>query len=294
MKRNFLIALAAILVTTNGFAQADDSESLKIAALEALMSAPSETALPIVAKVLRGKHSDEVKERALFILSQINLPAAQDLLLDTARNSNGDLRYEAIRMIGIGGNADAMLGLRAIYKDGDQETREAVLEAYLIADDTASVLDIALNAASDDEFEEAVDKLGAMGAREELRTLRGRGGNCEPLIDALGIADDQDAILELARDSSDKLCQLHAIEGLGRIGGAAAGDTLLQIYRASDDSDVKESALHGMLIGDYGDGILALYRESNDVAEKRQLLEQLVITGNDEVWSVIESALESE
>ena len=100
-----------VIVCMLAFAQAvhaqDDQEerdALKIAAIEALMSAPPERALPAVTKVLQGNNSDEVKEAALFILSQIETPEAQALLLEMARSSEGELREEAISMIGIGGD----------------------------------------------------------------------------------------------------------------------------------------------------------------------------------------------
>ena len=92
-----------------------DRDELKITALEALMSAPPERALPAVRKVLEGDNSDEVKESAMFILSQIESDEAQALLLDMARNSEGELREEAITMIGISGDDDALEELRTIY-----------------------------------------------------------------------------------------------------------------------------------------------------------------------------------
>ena len=75
-----VVAASFALMTSTGSAQSDtldDIEELKITALEVLMSAPPERALPLVSKVLAGESSDEVKERALFVLSQIDLPEAQ-------------------------------------------------------------------------------------------------------------------------------------------------------------------------------------------------------------------------
>ena len=107
------LLLIAALMATASFAQSGDantnseSEQLKIAALEALISAPPDRALPLVNKVLSGNYSDEVKTRALFVLSQIDLPEAQALLLEIAKTGSGEFRLEAIRMIGIGGSAAA-------------------------------------------------------------------------------------------------------------------------------------------------------------------------------------------
>ena len=109
------VAFLLLAFSAQALAQSDDNEELKIAALEALISAPPERAMPLAARVLEGDHSDEVKERALFILSQIDHPDAHEILMSTATGASGELRAEAIRMIGIGGNPDALASLSSLY-----------------------------------------------------------------------------------------------------------------------------------------------------------------------------------
>ncbi len=68
---------SALLFAVNSAAQnktSSDTEQLKIAAIEALITAPPDRALPLVNKVLTGNNRDELKEKALFILSQIDRP----------------------------------------------------------------------------------------------------------------------------------------------------------------------------------------------------------------------------
>ena len=293
------LVFAALLVfaSSTSIAQSettDDVEELKIAALEALMSAPAERALPIVAKVLAGNNSDDVKERALFVLSQIDLPEAQTLLLDTARQGSGEFRLEAIRMIGIGGEQAALSGLADLYASGDRDVREAVLEAYLIADDANSVYEIAANADNEDDFEEAVEILAAMDAREELRELRNSWGMSESLIEAYAISGDFETLRELSMDGSNPEQQAHAIEALGIVGGNEVNATLVEIYQNSDSSDVREAALDGLLISGHDEGVLQLYRSSQDPAEKRELLQYLVMMDSESIWDVIDSALDGE
>src|SRR5262245_52196501 len=170
--RKALLAAAILSIGSIALAQNDDTESLKLEALKALMSAPPERALPIVAKVLKGNGSDELKKQALFVLGQIDLPEARTLLLETARTGDVQLRREAIRAIGIGGDPSALAELGTIYSGGDEDTKDAVLEAYLIADYRKGVYDIAARTQDSHEFEMAVEKLGAMGATDELRSLR--------------------------------------------------------------------------------------------------------------------------
>ena len=288
------IALVAIFCMSTAFAQTDQddaNEELKIAAIEALMSAPEERALPIVQKVLAGDHSDDVKERALFILSQMDSPEAQEILLETARNSTGDLQEEAIRMVGIGGDVNALSELKEVYQAGDIGVKESVLEAYLIADDVNAVYEVAVISTDEDEFEHAVEILGAMGATEELRKLRETVGNSEILVEAYAMAGDYESLRAMALDSSDPDIQEEAIQGLGIVGGPDVNATLLEIYRGTDSEDVKEAALEGMLIADYDEGVVELFRESQDAEEKRDLLEMLVIMDSDAAMQIIDETL---
>ncbi len=268
IRAKLIIATVALLVTSTGFAQSDvrdvedPNEVLKIAALEALISAPPERALPLVMKVLDAENTNEVKERALFVLSQIDLPEAQNRLLDVARTGDPELSAEAVRMIGIGGNEEAMAGLAGLYSSGDEDLREAVLEAYMIAGDVEAVNTIAVNASSAEEFEAAVEMLGVMGAIDELRALSQSSGYTEELIQALGIA-----------------------------GGDDVNGTLMDIYRNAETDDIREAALEGMLISGHDEGVLELYRESDDIEEKRDLLEVLGIMGSDLMMEVIDEAL---
>jgi HEAT repeat protein len=297
MKSGFFspgIVIVAILSTAPAFGQADemdDNETLKIAAVEALMSAPPERVLPIAKRVMAGNHSHEVKERALFILSQIDAPEAQEILFETASSGSGDLRHEAIRMIGIGGDAPTMARLKDIYVAGDSAVKESVLEAYLIADDAQAVYQIALAAKDGDEFEEAVETLGAMGALTELRALRESAGNSEILVEAYAIAGDYESLRAMALDGTDPDIQQEAIQGLGIVGGAEVNSTLMEIYRSTNSQDVKEAALEGMLISDYDEGVLQLFRESQDSDEKRDLLEMLVMMDSDAALQVIDETL---
>jgi HEAT repeat protein len=289
------VLLATLVVSSIGavaIAQPDDEESLKMEALQALMSAPPERALPIVAKVLKGNGSDELKEHALFVLGQFDLPEARALLIETARTGNEQLRREAIRAIGIGGEPDALEQLGAIYTAGDEDTKEAVLEAYHIAGYRKGVYDIAATTQDPDEFEMAVETLATMGAKDELRSLRDRPVAAEALIHAYAVSGDVESLTALALDGSNPERQMQAMHGLGIAGGDKVGGVLLDVYRNSDSAEVKEAALHGLMIADDDEAVLELYRSSNNAEEKRELLQMLVNMDSDAVWGIIDQTLE--
>ncbi|MCG8370899.1 MAG: HEAT repeat domain-containing protein [Proteobacteria bacterium] len=289
----FILATLLLLAPLTGLGQAqDDSDELKLGALHALMSAPPERAMPLLRKVLDGDHGDRVKENALFVLSQVGTAEAQDLLLGFVRDGDGRLRAEAIRMVGIGGNEEALAGLAQVYDAGDGATKEAVLEAYLIAGDVDAVFDIAANAEDSGEFGAAVEVLSAMGAREQLRQLRGRAGAEDALIEAFAIAGDLESLRELARDGSDPLRRARAVEAMGILGGDRVGPELVEIYGSATSDAIRDAALDGLLIAGYDRGVLELYRASDDKAEKRKLLETMAIMGSDEIWEAVGAALD--
>ena len=294
------LAFATFLVlSTSAIAQSDatDVEALREAAVDALITAPPERALPLARKVVEGDYSDDLKEKALFVLSQIDEPEAQEIVLSAARHGSSDLQEEAIRMIGISGNRDAMAQLGALFVEGNEDVREAILEAYMIADDEDAVYQIAVTADSSETFENAVEMLGVMGAHDKLRQLRDQlpsddSDVSEALIEAYAISGDFESLRAWATDSSDSKRQEQAIEGLGIIGGSKADQVLAEIYRTSPVEDVREAALEGLMISGNDTLMLELYKASDDAGEKKMLLEYLVIMDSDEVWQIIDQALD--
>src|SRR5690348_14217425 len=101
-------------------------EELALAALEGLMSQPGDRALPIIKKVLAGSQTPTVKKRALFVLSQIDSPEAQQLLIQVSRSGDAAMRGEAIRSIGIGGDPKSLDSLLEVYNGGDAGVKRDV------------------------------------------------------------------------------------------------------------------------------------------------------------------------
>jgi hypothetical protein len=286
-----LSTLACAATAAQDSASRGEKEELQMMALEALMASPSARSLPALVKLLEGDGSDELKESALFVLGQIEHPDATKVLLGYARNGQGETQLEAIRMIGINGNRETLAALPDIYTGGNRNVREAVLEAFLIADDVEGVFRIAMNAASDDDYKDAVEILGAMDAHAELARLREAKGISDALIDAYIISDNSAELQKLAMDDSNPGLQAEAVQAIGIVGGAGADKMLADIYASATDKKIKEAALEGLLIGDYDQQVLRLYRASTSIAEKRDLLETLVIMDSELAMEVIDAAL---
>ena len=194
--------LTALLLVASGTLLAQqgkptEQEELALAAMEGLMAQSSERALPIIKKVLAGSQTTLVKQRALFVLSQIEGPEAEEILIQTSRSPDAALRDEAIRSIGIGGNDKSLAALQDIYRAGDAEVKEQVLHAWLIADRKEEVYQAALNAKSEEEAAEAIHMLGRDGRGRRAAQAR-RSAEC--LAQAGGRVRDQRRPREPAQD----------------------------------------------------------------------------------------------
>jgi HEAT repeats len=269
-----------------------EEESLALAAMEGLMSQPPERALPLLKRVLAGNQTRLVKERALFVLGQINRPEAQDILLDFARTADNPLRSEAIRTIGIGGNAKSLGALQDIYAAGDATTKKRVLEAWLIAGRKTEVYQAALSAKTESEAAGAIRTLGAMGAADELRKLGGQIKNSKSLLEAYAISGDLASLRKIAESDSDASIRIEATRRIGIIGKDSARVALREIYVASADPKQKDAALQGLLIANDQKGVLELYRAAKTNEEKRTLLRTLSVMGGDAALAAIDAALE--
>ena len=268
-----------------------DDEGLAMAALEGLMAQPPDRSLPILKKVLAGSQPTVVKRRAIFVLSQVNTPEARELLLQTAR-TNGELRGDAIRSIGISGDAKLLDALQELYQSSDADTKKQILQAWMIAGRKEAVYQVAASAKNEDEASEAIHMLGVMGATEELRKLGDRPIATSGLLDAYAISGDLEGLRKIAEGNGEHAVRVDAVRRMGIVHSDAARTALREIYTRNTDEDIKQAALQGMLIAQDDQGVLALYRAAKTNDEKRSLLRTLSMMNGDAALEAIDATLE--
>jgi hypothetical protein len=269
-----------------------EDEALALAALEGLMAQPSERSLPILKKVLAGPQSKLVKRRALFVLSQNHSPEARELLLQTARSPESDLRREAIRGIGISGDTKSLDALQDIYGTGGDDVKRDILQAWMIAGRRESIYQIALNAKTEKEANAAIRMLGVLGAKDELRKLADRPNAAGSLVDAYAISGDLEGLRKLADGSADREVRIEATRKIGIIHNDTARTALREIYARATDADIRDAALQGMLMSGDDQGVLEMYRIAKTADEKRRLLRTLSMMNSDAAIEAIDAALE--
>ena len=150
----------------------ESDEELKLIALNALINTDAERAVPMLEKLLQGNQSPKLKERALFVLTQSNSPRAREVLAQFARGVPSDLQKKALRYLGIYGTKENRHLLAEIYgSSSDQEVKRTILHSFMVSGDRERLLAAAKGEASPELRGDAIQQLGVMGARTELREL---------------------------------------------------------------------------------------------------------------------------
>jgi HEAT repeat protein len=266
-------------------------------ALQGLLSAPPERALPLLKKVLAGERSIKVKKRALFVLSQLETKEAINVVLDTARNAREpELRHEAIRMLGISGEKTAVERLAELYTSSNSaDVKKAVIEAWLIAGRKDLVLRTARDESDPAARRKAIETLGAMGASDELRQLFDAtkdAGNRRSIIQSLGVAGNASALASIAGNTTlQQNERIEAMRALGIAGDHGGQAALVDLYAKADTPALREAILQGLLIAGDSDAVTRLYRNARTTEEKKAVLRVLTMMDDDEAIDVIEHEL---
>jgi HEAT repeat protein len=277
---------------------ASDAEDIAEIAVEGLLNAPPERALPLLKKVLQGPHSDKVKKRALFVLSQLDEDAALDAVVDVAKTSgDANLREEAIRMLGVSGQDRAITRLHELYASSkDAHEKRAIIQAWLVSDRKDLILAAARNEADESVRREAIQALGAMDASSELQQLFDSthdAANQQAIVQALGVAGNVQGLTVIAESQQPEATRIEAIHALGVAGDEGGSAALLKLYPKAATPALRDAVLQGLLIAGDSEAMLQLYRQAKTKEEKQALLRAITTTNSDAALDLIEHELKN-
>ncbi|HZP67646.1 MAG TPA: HEAT repeat domain-containing protein [Rudaea sp.] len=275
---------------------APDDEALAEIAVEGLLNAPPERALPLLKKVLDGRHSSKIKKRALFVLSQLDDDAALATIVEVAKTNNDPaLREEAVRMLGVSGEARAIERLRELYASAaDAHEKRAIVQAWLTADRKDLILAAARTEPDANVRREAIQALGALDAAAELQQLFDTThdeANQREIVQALGVAGNVQALVKIAGNASTEAIRIEAIRALGVSGDRGGNVALVDLYPKATTPALRDAVLQGLLIAGDTDAMLKLYRQAKTAEEKQALLRIITMTNSGAALDVIESEL---
>ena len=205
----------------------DPQASIRAAAARALASIADATTIPALARLFNDRDS-EVKLAAVQAVGAIGGATAVVPLLDRLSDDDSDVRIAAARALGELGDARAVLSLLGVLRDPTAEVREAVCTALgRLRDERALRGIVALLRDPTPEVRLAAARaIGVIGSREAVVDLA-------PIALGADFVGDVSQRIELARA---------AVASVGRIGGPAAIDLLVRVFRSNTSPDVARAA----------------------------------------------------
>jgi len=280
---------------------AEEDEDLKLYALSGLMNHNPQKALPLVQQYLNGKHSQENKEKALFLLTQSELPQARQALLQIVRGSeHPELRAEAIRYVGTVAEDDrSLLGeLDGLYSSTqDRRVRAAVIEAYGIAEHKAGLLAVFRSEKDPDLRRQAIDMLSGAEAVAELKSLLQSESDTETrraLIRALGNAGDVETLIAAARGDKDPESRIEAIMSLGNDESPKAMEALRSLYSGSADRRTREAVIDALSNQENAKALIEIFRVEKDRELRKEIVHRLADMDSPEAEAFVNKIFEQE
>lgn len=280
---------------------AGEDEELKLYALSGMMNHNPQKALPLVQQYLQGKHSQENKEKALFLLTQSELPEARQALLEIVRGSeHPELRAQAIRYVGTVAEDDrSLLGeLDGIYSSTqDRRVRAAVIEAYGIAEHKAGLLAVFRSEKDPGLRQQAIDMLSGADAVAELKSLlqsEPEGETRRALIRALGNAGDLETLIAAARGDKDPEARIEAIMGLGNDESPKAAEALRSLYSGSADRRTREAVIDALSNQENAKALIEIFRAEKDRELRKEIVHRLADMDGPEAEAFVNKIFEQE
>jgi HEAT repeat protein len=234
----------------------------KMAALHALLNMNPNRAYTILEKMYNNPKTDpcstEMREQALFMLSQVDSDDAIDLLVHIARNDPGeDVREQAVFWLSQSGSSKATDVLIEILENSDDPAlqEKAIFSLSQVGDSRAleALKNFAMDETKDDELRaNAIFWLGQGGGLDDIEFLK-------EMFDRLDDVELKEKILF----------------SVAQNGGRSGGKWLMSVVAdEKEDVEVRKQALFwaGQTDAVDVDGIVQVYKSSKD----RELREQAV------------------
>ena len=229
-------ALQAKFDQNAGKPAAEDSsnEELKLLAINGLLAADPDRAVPQIERLLKGNSSPRIKDRALFVLTQSGSPKAAEILASVARGkSNPDMQARAIRYIGMSGSAEAKKQLGGIYESTKEtEVKKSIIRALMLSSAADQLLNIAKNEKDPELRSEAIRNLGMMHKTPlALYTPTADARLKRDILNGLFLSGDAKSMVDIAHRESDPEMKKHIVTQLSMMHSKEATDYMLEILK---------------------------------------------------------------
>lgn len=273
------------------------SDEMKLYALNSLLNSASNESLDTLQQVINGQNSLQVKQRALFVLSQINSPEAFALIVNVAQDATQPaLQDDAINVLGVAGTDAALQQLNVLYtQTDDDEVRAKVLHGFMIAGKSDFIAQVARTESNLGLKSDAIHLLGVLSDIDALTKLLDESNELplqKTILDALAIGQGSDALIDVARTHKHTEVKMHAIERLGTTHDVQAAQALEALYKDEPSERVKRAVIKALFIQQNVPAMVNIVKGETDSALKREALKYLSMMDSEQSNAFFEQILQ--
>jgi hypothetical protein len=261
--------------------ESESDEELKLMAINGLMQSDPERAIPLLESQLKGSASPKVKRNTLFVLAQSNSPKAQALIEQIARGgANPDLQLKAISYMDQRRrpNNNAQVLSEIYTSTTDLAVKRAILQAYAGMRDKDRLLQAAKSEKSPELREFAIGNLAGNNGNPELWQLYQAETTTDGkllLLRYMHSNGNADKLLEVVRNEKDPKVRIDAMRALASQRAGVTGDTMVSLYTAEQDPQIKQSILDGLSSQRNAKAMVDIARAEKDSKMKLRIVERL-------------------
>lgn len=255
-------------------------DDLKLIAINTLMRSDPERSVPLLEKLLVGRSSPKLRERALFVLSQSDSPKAREVVARVAKGeSNPDLQMRAVQNLGAYGGKENLQLLSEIYSSSNEiGVKKQVLRSFMVSGQRDRLLAVAKSDPNVELRADAVRWLGNMGSSNQLSELYASEASPdvrESILRAMLASNNTEKLIEIAKAEKDDRLRERAIQYLGGSPSPAVSEALVSIYSASSDMRVKARVLRALASQGNTKQIIELARKESNPEVKKVAVQHL-------------------
>ena len=256
-------------------------EDLKVLALQGLMQSDPERAFPITENLLKGTQSPKLKRMVVYLLAQNNSPKAEQLLEQIARGAaNPDLQLRAISYMGEkrkeGRGSQVLAEIYAATNDVN--VKRAILNSFGNNRDKDHLLQVAKSEKNTDLRLDAIHQLGNFNGQPELWQIYQTETSPEvkqQILQSMYSNGDTAKLLEVAKTEKDVNLRRTAMQVLSSHKAANVSDSLVAIYNAEQDPQIKRSIVDTLSGQHNAKALVEMARAEKDQKMKLTIVERL-------------------
>jgi HEAT repeat protein len=248
----------------NGVKTTNDSEDVKLMALDALMNMDSEQAMPLLKKILRENKSEEMRAKAAFVIGQFEQPETIGILTESAlKDPSPKVREQAIFWLSQQPGEASLPALLALFKQSaDAEVKDKVLFGISQVGGKkalAALADIARQDVSPKLKEQAVFWISqeegddALAILADLYAHAAPGSLKEKIIFGFSQIDGEKGLarlIDIARNEKDENAKMQAVFWISQCEDKNNSGQIVQVlgelYGATDSVKVHDKVLQAL------------------------------------------------